>query len=146
MTSSIAIRGKPTASYFKLVKSFPLRPLRNEIDLDQAITVVHALVDRFGKLDADEAAYLAVLSDLVKKYEDEHHLREFREARFSDGEMLAYLIEQKDVTQSEIARQTGIAESTVSSVLKGTRKLNREHIGKLAEFFGVQPGVFQFVA
>jgi HTH-type transcriptional regulator/antitoxin HigA len=37
---------------------------------------------------------------------------------------------------------TGVAESTISEVLSGKRKLNRKQIGKLAQFFHVDPGVF----
>ena len=39
---------------------------------------------------------------------------------------------------------TGIAESTISEVLSGKRKLNRTQIGKLARYFHVSPAVFEF--
>ncbi len=55
----------------------------------------------------------------------------------SDAGMLRHLIEAKGVTQAEVARATGIAESTISAVLAGNRRLNREHIEKLARYFHV---------
>ena len=56
--------------------------------------------------------------------------------------MIRFLIEAKQVTQSQVAAGTGIAESTVSAVLAGKRKLNRNHIGKLAKYFHVSTAVF----
>jgi HTH-type transcriptional regulator/antitoxin HigA len=39
-----------------------------------------------------------------------------------------------------------MAPSTVSEVLAGKRRLNRAQIGRLALYFHVDPGVFQFHA
>ena len=56
--------------------------------------------------------------------------------------MLRHLIEAKGVTQAQVAKDCRIAESTISEVLKGVRKLNRNHIAKLSAYFHVGPGVF----
>ena len=64
----------------------------------------------------------------------------------SDADVLEHLIEAKGVTQAEVARRAGIAISTISEVLSGKRSLNRVHIGKLAHYFSVDPGVFSFDA
>ena len=61
-----------------------------------------------------------------------------------DAKMLRFLIEQRSITQSELARQSRIAESTLSEVQSGKRNLTRTQIGKLARFFQVEPGVFSF--
>jgi transcriptional regulator with XRE-family HTH domain len=60
----------------------------------------------------------------------------------ADAEMLRHLIEAKNVTQVQVARATGIAESTISAVLAGNRRLNREHIEKLARYFHVGARAF----
>ena len=60
----------------------------------------------------------------------------------SEDEMLGFLIEQKGVTQVEAARGAGIAESTISEVLSGKRRLTRGQIEKLAAYFHVSPAVF----
>ena len=60
----------------------------------------------------------------------------------SDAEMLRHLIEAKSVTQVQVARATGIAESTISAELAGNRRLNREHIEKLARYFHVGARAF----
>ena len=128
-------------SYFELVKRFPLCPIRDDVQLDRAIETIDALLDRFKKLDPSERDYLDVLGDLVRKRESEH---DPLESSIPDNEMLRYLIEERAVTQVEVARETGIAESTISCVLSGERKLTRSQIGSLAKFFGVEVGVFSF--
>jgi transcriptional regulator with XRE-family HTH domain len=46
------------------------------------------------------------------------------------------------MTQAGVATETGIAESTISEILKGKRGLNRKHIEVLAKHFKVSPAVF----
>lgn len=130
-----------SASYLRLVRAFPLRPLRTEEDLDRAIEVIDSLLDR-ENLNAAEADYLDVLGDLVERFEAEHDPIE----DVSDADMLAHLIDAKGVTQADVARGTRIAVSTISEVLSGKRTLSRTHIGKLARYFGVAPGTFSFDA
>jgi HTH-type transcriptional regulator/antitoxin HigA len=125
--------------YLDLIHRLPLRPIRSGEELQRAIAMVDALIDR-DHLNQDEQDYLDVLSDLVEHYESEH----YPIAAVSDAEMLRHLIEAKGVTQVEVARETGIAESTISEVLAGKRPLTRVHIGKLSHYFHVGPGVFSF--
>ncbi|MGO8744806.1 MAG: helix-turn-helix domain-containing protein [Thermoguttaceae bacterium] len=125
--------------YFDLVLQFPLRPIRSDEELDRAVRMVDSLLDR-RDLAPEEEDYLDVLGDLIERYEEEAHPM----APVSDSEMLRHLIEAKDVSQTEVAAETGIADSTISEVLKDKRSLNRSHIGKLAKYFNVSPGVFSF--
>ena len=130
--------------YLELVQYVPLRPIRNEDDLDEAINMVDYLIDQIERrpLTTDEKDYLDVLADLIEKYEDEHIIFE----KVPDHRMLAHLIEAKGVTQAQVAKDCRIAESTISEVLAAKRKLNRKQIGKLAAYFHVEPTVFNFDA
>jgi HTH-type transcriptional regulator/antitoxin HigA len=123
--------------YFELVKRFPLRPIRSDAELDGAIAVINALLDR-DDLDAGEEDYLDVLGDLVRKYEEEAHPL----PPLSDADMLRHLIETRETTQAKVSHATGIAESTVSEILTGKRGLSRKHIEALARHFKVSPAVF----
>src|SRR5438270_224710 len=137
-TSTIrAVYGKTEDRYLDLVRRFPLRPLRTDADLDAAVAVIDALIDR-PALTAPEQDYLDVLSDLVEAYES----ATIPMRPVGDAELLRFLIEQKRVTQSAAAAGAGIAESTISEVLAGKRKLNRTQIAKLARYFHVEPGAF----
>jgi HTH-type transcriptional regulator / antitoxin HigA len=101
--------------------------------------MVDLLLDR-RDLASEEDDYLEVLGDLIEQYESEAHPM----PPVSDAKMLRHLIEAKGVSQTQISRATGIADSTISEVLKGKRSLNRNHIGKLARYFKVSPDVFAF--
>src|SRR5947199_10362978 len=107
---------RPSAldGYLKLVRRFPLRPIRNERELDQAIMVINSLLD-LDRLSAVEQDYLDVLSDQVERYEDKHHPI----GDVSEADMLEHLIEAKGVTQAAVARATGIAASSHSEVRGG---------------------------
>jgi HTH-type transcriptional regulator/antitoxin HigA len=126
-----------TGRYFELVHEFPLRRLRNDGDLTRANAMIKALIVR-EKLTRDEEDYLDVLGDLVEAYEDEHHPL----PPVSEADMLRHLLESRDVSQSVVSAETGIAESTLSSILAGRRRLNRDHIAALAQYFKVSPAVF----
>lgn len=132
-----AVYGKIEDRYLDLIRQFPLRPLRSDADLDAAIAIIDALIDR-SSLTAPEQDYLDVLSDLVEAYETE----KVPIRPVGDADLLRFLIEQKSVTQAGAATGAGIAESTISEVLAGKRKLNRTQIAKLARYFHIEPGAF----
>jgi HTH-type transcriptional regulator/antitoxin HigA len=126
-----------TASYLALVRRCPLRPIRSEAELDRATIVMNELVDR-EHLDPAEDDYLDVLSDLVERYEEKAHPI----PDVSEGDMLDFLIEQRGVKQANVARGTGIAESTISQVIRGKRRLTRDQLEKLSGYFHVSAAVF----
>ncbi len=131
--------GKVKDRYLELVRRFPLRPIRSDEELDGAVCVVDSLLDR-RDLAPEEKDYLEVLGDLVEQYESDAHPM----APVSDAEMLRHLIDAKGVSQTEVSKAAGIADSTISEVLTGKRSLNRKHIGALARYFSVSPNVFAF--
>ncbi len=139
MTTRFAGSRHPRDTYFELVCKHPLRPIRSEKDLARATGIIHSLLAR-PDLDPDEQDYLDVLGDLAARYEEEHHAI----PAASDKEVLDFLIEQKGVTQLEVARATGTAVSTISEILHGQRTIPRFKIGKIAAFFNVSPAVFSF--
>jgi HTH-type transcriptional regulator / antitoxin HigA len=126
--------------YVDLVRQVPLRPIRSETELDRAIAMIDTLLDQ-DKRTGDEEDYLDVLSDLVEKYEDEHDPM----PPVSGAEMLRFLIESQATRQTEVATETGIAESTISEILAGKREMNRKHVEALARHFHVNPTVFMSV-
>jgi HTH-type transcriptional regulator / antitoxin HigA len=131
-------RGKPRGEgYLALIRELPLRPIRTEVELDRAIAMVDVLSDR-DTLAPDEHDYLLVLADLIEKYEDE----QYPIPAVSGVSMLRYLIESKGVTRAKVAVEAGIAESTLSEILAGKRKLGIRHVTILARYFKVDPGLF----
>jgi HTH-type transcriptional regulator / antitoxin HigA len=130
--------GRERDPYLELVLKFPLRPLRTDKELNRAIKMIDTLIIR-DDLDAGEQDYLDILTDIVEKYEaDEHPM-----PSVSDVVMLRHLIQARGVTQSKLAADVKIPMSTISEVLNGKRRLNRNHIAALSKYFSVSSAVFQ---
>ena len=107
------------------------------IELDLAIAVIDSLIAR-EDLDLEQEDYLDVLGDLVYKYEAEHNPL----VAVSTLSMVRFLADSNEMTQTELAQRSGIAESTISAILAGKRKLSRRHIAALSRVFRVSTAVF----
>ncbi len=134
---SASLTESGSSRYLALVTEFPLRPIRTEEELDRAIVMIDRLTD-LSPLSIEESDYRAVLGDLVAAYE----LESDPEVATSPVEMLRFLIESKGVAQAKVAADTGIAESTISEILAGKRKISQKVMHSLAAYFRVEPAVF----
>ncbi len=97
---------------------------------------MNSLLDK-GKLSADESDYLDVLARLVEVYEGE----QYSMGAVPAAALLKHLLEAREESQADLARQAGIAESTISALLSGKRNLGLARIRKLASQFKVDAGV-----
>jgi HTH-type transcriptional regulator / antitoxin HigA len=123
--------------YLNLIREFPLRPIRSEADLDGAIAMIDTLTDR-SELCPDEQDYLDVLSKLVEEYEDEHDPL----PDLSGVEALRHLIDENGLSQSQLSKDTGVPETTLSEILTGKRGISPKVRKALAERFKIAPALF----
>src|SRR5262245_2387560 len=88
------------------------------------------MIDRLLHIESDHATreYLAVLTDLVEAFEDEHESF----ADVSEAEVLRELMRANSLSQPRLAKAVGISQSTISAVLNGTRSLTKDHVITLA--------------
>jgi HTH-type transcriptional regulator / antitoxin HigA len=128
--------GATPSRWLELATEFELRPIRTDEELDRAIALVDRLTD-LETLTPEEQDYLLVLSDLVADYEDEHEPDDATPA-----DVLRHLIEAKGVSQTEVARGTGLSDATISHILAGNRPPSRKAIAALSAYFKVEPAVF----
>jgi HTH-type transcriptional regulator/antitoxin HigA len=56
---------------------------------------------------------------------------------------LRELIRASGLTQPNLAKKVGIAQSTLSAVLNGTRSLTKAQVITLARYFHVSPAAFR---
>ena len=125
-------------AYLALIQAFPLKPLRSEEELDEAIRIVDSLLIRMKSLTEGEHDYLECLGFMIEIYEEEHYPM----SPVDPIAMLEYLIETREVTNSEVARGAGLAVSILSALLNGKRKLTLDHIKRLATYFHTKPVLF----
>jgi HTH-type transcriptional regulator / antitoxin HigA len=131
----VAPAGEP---YLELVRECPLRIIHTEAEYRKAVAVLDRLSDLGPARTEDQTQYLLALALFVEKYERAHE----RMPAATGVEMLGYLIETHGVKQGDVAASAGLADSTVSEILAGKRKMNVKHIEALARFFKVEPAVF----
>jgi HTH-type transcriptional regulator/antitoxin HigA len=124
------------SSYFDLVRQFPLTHIRDDSHLEAAQEVIDRLLQK--SLNRGAQAYLDVLTDLVEDYEEKHV--PIQDA--SEAEALRELMNANRLSQMQLAREVGIAQSTISAVLNGLRSLTRSQVMTLARHFGIAPSAF----
>ena len=123
-------------SYLELVLVFPLASIKSDEHLGEAQQIMDRLLAQ-GNLDDGEELYLDALSDLVAAYEEEHH----RIQPASDADLLRHLLEAKEITQTRLHRDTGLAKSMISEVLAGKKPFSRQMMRTLADYFQVDISV-----
>jgi HTH-type transcriptional regulator / antitoxin HigA len=127
--------------YLALVRKFPLRPIRSEEENEAALAMLGSLGERQrkGALTPEEHDYIAVLAKLVEEYEN----CEYPRGPVTGPAMLAHMIEARGITRAQLAADTGIPESTLSGLVRGSRPLGRKQIEILARYFNVDAALFQ---
>ena len=58
------------------------------------------------------------------------------------GEVAASIIEENDVTQTEMARRLGVSRVTINELLLSKRKLSPDMAHRLGRFFGNGPEIW----
>jgi antitoxin component HigA of HigAB toxin-antitoxin module len=128
--------GAGSDTYFELVKRHPLASIRKEQDLDAA----QAIVDGLLREDLDEGGltYLNALSDLIVVYEQQHHMI----VSLPPHQLLVQMLEDRKMSQAELARATGLAKATVSDLATGERRFTVQQMHAVAKVFGLPGSLF----
>ena len=98
-----------------------------------------ALFELTAKADPtpEQEEAIQLLTLLIEHYESEH----YPVPDADPVDVLRFLLDQNGLSQRDIVAELG-SESTVSLVLSGKRRLNRDHIERLSRRFHVSPSVF----
>jgi HTH-type transcriptional regulator/antitoxin HigA len=116
----------------------PIQSRKMHYGYSEAIRI---LLRESGSLDADNRVavgqYLSAVIPFVEQYEK----KEFRIGSATPEQVLGFLMEQHDLSQYDLAKELG-GQPVVSQILRGKRRLTREHIERLSKRFGVTPATF----
>jgi HTH-type transcriptional regulator/antitoxin HigA len=102
---------------------------------------IRILMREARSLDADNRAAVAQHLRAIIPFVEHYEKKEFRIGPATPEEVLAFLMEQHDLSQYELAKELG-GQPVVSQILRGKRRLTREHIERLSKRFGVTPATF----
>ena len=130
-----------TQKYGELLLSVLPTSIRNDDELDRMTREFDALMTKSlkGGLTFEEQRLFELLADLIEKYEDENYPVG---SRSTPESRLAFLMEQKDLTQKDLVPAVFSSQSIVSEIINGKRKININQARKLAEFFKVSVELF----
>ena len=105
--------------------------------INRTVALMNDLLDAVGdKEDYVLSGLLDLVSELVEEYDTNHFAIEASEPK----EVLRYLIEMRGLKQGDLAEI--VAQSNLSAILAGRRKISATLAGKLAKYFNVSPAVF----
>lgn len=125
-------------AYMELVREFPLVPLRDKAEFDEAVKVMKRLAYRRSNLSTGESDYLTVLGDLIAQYEK--RLPRLAE-EMTPQQALNFLMDNNGLAQADLVECVG-HKSNLSAFLSGHRGLSKRAACRLAEFFKVSPVLF----
>lgn len=113
--------------------------IRNDDDLARATAFLYAFD---FEVKGEEPHPLDPLAELLMQrivaYEAIHY--PIPDAEGPD--MLAFMMEQRPLTQKALAEATGIPQSTISDLVNRKRDFTADHARRLGAFFKVNPGLF----
>jgi HTH-type transcriptional regulator/antitoxin HigA len=126
-----------SAEYGDLLRKVSPKVIRTEKENDAYTEVLHDLDRHSPELTPAEKELAELLTLLIEDFEERH----YRLPRAKPLDVLHFLMDQHDLKQKDLVDVFG-TPSVVSEILNGKRELNKGHIERLSERFGVSPEFF----
>ena len=123
-----------TTTYKDLLQEVVPRPITSDRAYKQALSQIERMM-RTPKKTRAEDDMIALLAMLIEQYEVRLG---YTGPVLSPRERLAGLIEARQVTQTELSRQSGVPRPTINEILAGKRSISKANAARLAKFFGVR--------
>ena len=108
-----------------LVMLMPPQAITDGVHYDNTVEMIDRLMDS-GKLTRGQELYLETLAQLVQHYDAEHHAIDTQDITGLDS--LKHLMEENDMSATDLAKVLGVHASMGSKILKGERQLTASHI------------------
>jgi antitoxin component HigA of HigAB toxin-antitoxin module len=129
--------------YLRLIRQVPLLPIETEQANKKARELLSQLIDRDENLSATEIGYARVLKKLIQDYSNIKCQGMVRE-QSPGADILQSLMDDHQLTQTDVAELTGMQKQNVNAYLKNKRALPREARTILGKRFKVNPELFTF--
>ena len=120
-------------AYRKLLVQYAPGPIRSAKEYRRALAQLEELM--VPRADEAHSRLIELLATLVAQYES----RQLPNPQVAPAQMLAHLLDSKQIKPAQVAKTTGIPPATISNVLAGRRGISKANARKLADFFGVSP-------
>jgi len=114
-------------------------PIVTKTQYQEALRVFEAVWDQVGETpDHPLGSLFVLLQDRITAYES----RAFPVPAAPPERVLAFLMDQRDMTQTQLADILGINQANVSRLLNGRSQFTLDAVRILAAYFHVSPAVF----
>lgn len=123
--------------YAALLVKVPPRVIRSDEQNEAYIDALYEMEQRKGQKSKEERELADLLTLLIEDYEEKHYAL----PKASPLAVIEFLMDQHGLKQKDLVDVFG-TPSIVSEVLNGKRELNKEHIRRLSDRFGVSPELF----
>ena len=120
-------------TYAGLMGMHLLRPIRDQVEADNASEMIELLAGH--PLNAEQADYLDLLSDLYEKWES----TQFALSRATGAELLRLILAERNEGGADLAKLLGVDASLAYRLLRGERQLTAGQIRKVADAYGINP-------
>lgn len=124
-------------SYSNLLALTAPRIIRSADENEHFAHLLEEITRKGDKASAAEEQLAELLTLLIEEFEEKHYAL----AKSKPQQILRTLMDANDLRQKDLAKIFG-AESTVSAVLNGKRKMTAQHIQRLCKRFQVSPELF----
>ncbi len=139
MPTTKSTKEKLPRRFEDLVELMPPQALMDDVHYENTIEMIDRLM-AVGKLSKGQELYMETLVQLVQAYESRRHGIDTTD--LSGIDVLRRLLDENDMSASDLARLLGVHVSMGSKILKGDRSLTVEHLRELARRFKVRPELF----
>lgn len=129
-------RGDP---YLELILHVhPLRPIGSAQEHQAAKKALRSLARDKRKV---AAKFKKVLISIIESYERDAHLQ-MDTSGVTPADVVRQLLAERNMSVNGLAKQRGISQSALSDMLNGKRDWSKSAIVAIADFFGLDRGLF----
>jgi antitoxin component HigA of HigAB toxin-antitoxin module len=138
MTTAMKVPPKKDP-YLELVsKVHSLQPISSSREHMQAITALRSLANDKRSV---AVKFKKVLGMLIERYEREEGFQ-VDVSDVSAADIVRHLLAERNMSVNAFAKQRGISQSALSDMLRGKRDWSKSYIVAVADFFGLNRGLF----
>lgn len=116
-------------------------PIHDEAQYHAVLEAVEALMLEASEAAGGEPHALDSLIDLLSERIETYESALLGPPQGTPREVLVYLLSVHDLTQTALAKATGLDQGTLSKVLKGERTPSKVQAMKLATHFQISPAL-----
>jgi HTH-type transcriptional regulator / antitoxin HigA len=124
-------------AYSQLLQKTVPRIIRSEEENQHFTELLEEITRKGDRASAAEEQLGELLTLLIEEFEEKHYAL----TKSRPEQVLRTLMDANGLRQKDLAKIFG-AESTVSAMLHGKRKMTIQHVKRLCKRFGVSPELF----